>query len=333
MKLLTLKLLMIVSVGLLLAACTKPAEETKNKKIDNVSIAVSMTPLSTPFFVAKENGYFSEMGLNVLLVNTIGGHRCLVSVLDGKTDMGTSSDYPIMMKSFTRDDFVVLTTFVSSENDVKLITDTSQGILTPKDIKGKRIGTVTGASSHFFLDRFLLFNEMTLNDVEVMHVNPENMVDAILNAEVDAIAAWEPYGYQVKNKLGKKTKIFNSSNYYRETFNLVSKSAFANQNPEVVVKVIRALDKAIQYIENHPQKSQNIVVSYLNVDSGFIEWVWKDFDFALTLDQSFILTLEKESRWAVTNNIVKHNKFPNYLGYINFDAMSSVKPDAITIIY
>lgn len=306
----------------LLSACTDKQEEKPFK--GSTSIAVSETPLSAPIFIASKMGYFSKYGLDVRLERFNGGHKCLKAVLDGKTEYGTTSDYPIMINSFKRSDYEVLATFVSSDNDVKLMADRRKNITSPVDIKGKRIGVITGGSSHYFLDRFLLFNNMKLEDVVIQHISPENMPAALFSGEVDAIAVWEPFGYLAHEKLGKDMVIFQAKDYYRETFNLVGMKKTIKENKEVTIRIIKALQEAEDYIQSSPKEAQQVIVNELKLDKQFIEWIWNDFNFKISLEQSLLLTLENEARWAIENKIIEGQGIPDYLEYVNPEPIKDV---------
>lgn len=323
-------MVMIFSIGL--TACSDK-DNAPTKTLKSVKIAVSTTPLSAPFYVAKDQGYFKEQGLDVELIDTVGGHRCLQSILDKKVVMGTVSDYPIMLKSFQRQDYVVVTTFVTATNDVKLIANKSKGINSPSDLKGKTVGTVIGASSHFFLDQFLIFNGMSLADVNVIHLKADDMPAALKNGTVDALSVWEPYGFLSVNKLHENAIVFPSKNYYRETFNLVADRKYTTEHPETVVAVLSSLSKAENFINEQPKAAQNILIKNLQLDEKFIGWIWPDFKFDLSLDQAFIKTLETEAAWAVANNVTTKPNTQNFLDFIYFDALNTVDKTAVTIIH
>ena len=323
--------LFLISTVITLTACNNK-EDVTPKVLDTIKIAVSKTPLSAPLFIAKELGYFAEQGLDAELVMTIGGHRCLASILAGETDMGTVSDYPIMINSFKRQDYAVAATFVSSSNDVKLIANKNKGITTPADLKHKKIGTVAGASSHFFLDQFLLFNGLSLADVEVIPLKSNDMPKALQDGKVDALSVWEPYGFLTKQLLQDDAIIFPSKNYYRETFNLVIGQQYIADNPKVIVAVLRALDKAETFINQKPREAQKILIKHLQLNEKFIDWIWKDFNFQLSLDQSLIKTLEAEADWAITNKIIARTQKQNYVNFIYLDALDVVDKPAITVI-
>lgn len=59
---------------------------------------------------------------------------------------------------------------------------------------------------------------------------------------------------------------------------------------------------------------------------------WDDFTFELSLNQSFLVNIEDEARWAIRNKLTDKTGVPNYLDYIYIDALESVKPDAVTVI-
>jgi NitT/TauT family transport system substrate-binding protein len=50
------------------------------------------------------------------------------------------------------------------------------------------------------------------------------------------------------------------------------------------------------------------------------------------LDQTILITLEDEARWAIREGLIDKKEIPNYLDFIYMDLLENVKPEAITII-
>lgn len=319
---------LVVLFMLQLVGCSRSPEPAVK-----VSVAVSRTPLSAPFYIAEAKGYFANAGVAVEVVEAIGGHRCLDLVLDGSTDLGTVSDYPVMINSFQRDDYAVVATFVSSHNDVKLVGSRARGVRDPTDLRGKRVGTVTDASSHYFLDRFLLFHGMGLQDVEVIHMQPEEMTRALVAGSVDALSVWEPFGYLAYQTLKEDVIVFANEGYYRETFNLVARNSYATTNGPVIQKVLGALSRATALIRDDPAQAQQILRKRLGLDQAFIDWIWHDFNFGLTLDQSLLVTLETEARWAVEQGIARRQGRKNFLSFVSVDALRALDPTLVNITH
>ena len=124
--------------------------------------------------------------------------------------------------------------------------------------------------------------------------------------------------------------IFENNSIFEGGYNLFETKWMDIPNKKIK-KLLIALDQAVTFMHEQPSEAQSILVERLKLDNKFIDWVWGDFDFKLSLDQSLILTLENEGRWAMENNLVSGDKLPNYLNYIYFDVMNAVDADAVTI--
>ena len=61
----------------------------------------------------EAEGHFEKRGVNVEFVSCIGGHRCVRNMLAGETELSTATELPVVFNSFTRNDFAILTSFVS----------------------------------------------------------------------------------------------------------------------------------------------------------------------------------------------------------------------------
>jgi NitT/TauT family transport system substrate-binding protein len=50
------------------------------------------------------------------------------------------------------------------------------------------------------------------------------------------------------------------------------------------------------------------------------------------LDQTILVSLEDEARWAMKERLTDKKEIPNYLDFIFMDALEQAKPEAVTII-
>jgi ABC-type nitrate/sulfonate/bicarbonate transport system substrate-binding protein len=289
--------------------------------------AVSRTALSLPIYVAEDQGYFAAEGVSLRLTECIGGQRCVRRLLDGDVELATASDLPVMFNSFSRSDYAVIATFVTSSNDLKLIARRSAGISVAADLDGKRVGTVKGASAHYFLDAFLLFNNVDPKRIRVVDLAPESTAGALQRREVDALAIWEPNGWLAVQAIGADAIVLPSPRIYTESFNLVTTRRVLADREIELVKVLRALAKAQQFIALRPGEAQKILKHRLGLDDGFVNWAWKDLDYRLGLDQSLITTLEAEARWALREgHVTGGQRVPNYLRFIEPTPLRKAMP-------
>jgi len=294
-------------------------------------ISVSQTPLSLPFYVADSQGYFAAEGVKIRINEVIGGHRTMQQLLAGDADLATSSEAVVMFNSFQRNDFAIIASFVTSDDDVKIITRADTGIQQPEQLAGKLVGTVTGAASHYFLETLLLLKGVDPKSVHVRNLQPEAMAEALRKREVDAIAIWEPFPFKALQAV-PSARLLPKSTVYRLTFNLSVHKKHLGVRDAELVKILRALDRAEQFIAERPREAKAILLEHLKLDTAFIDWIWPRYHYRLSLDQSLLTTLEGEARWARREALVKGEKSPNYLNFIHADPLSKVRSTAVTII-
>lgn len=321
------------AVTVMLVAALSGAATTAHAANDlkPVRIALSLSPLSSPFIVALEKGYFSEFGLAPTVTKVVGGYRAANALFSGEVDIATTAETVVMFNSFKGLNFGIFSTFVRSDNDVKLMARKDAKIQTLADLAGHRVGTTKGSSAQFFLDYTLMMNQVPRAGMEFVHVAPEDAISALKKGDVDAIAAWEPIGRRTKIALGDAVVEVPHDRFYIETFNAIAMKAFAKNNGETLDNVLRALIKAEEFISNNGKEAQGIVSAYLKMDPKLLAAIWPDFVFTITLDQSLITSLEAEARWAIRESLVDAKDIPNYLNVLLPESLERVRPQSVTV--
>ena len=296
-----------------------------------VTIAVSNTPLSTPFYVAKAINAFDDTCVMVKYDKVEGGQAAFEKVINAEVDFGTSSDSVIAFQSLTQHAFVTHAMFVESDNDVKLITHSSDKVNSITALKGKRVGVTKGTSSEYLLSTLLAIEGLTINDVELRHYKPEQLIQGFRTDEVDAIVVWEPFAFQASQLPDNKVKVHDTKNLSTLSFNLISQTA-NNQLVQKAKCVIEGLHTAINFIASHPKESKKIVIDELNVDPAFIDWVWNDYIFKLGLNQSLILNIKSQVIWAIETQMRESKELPNSDSFIDSRALLQVEPGAVNLV-
>lgn len=297
-----------------------------------ITIAVSRSSLSLPLYVAEAQRYFAAEGLAVTLQECIGGPRCFQSLLQGQVPLATVAELSVMFASFDRSDHVILGTFATANNDLKLLTRRSSGLQTAAQLAGKRIGTVKGSGAHYFLDSALLLHGVDPKRIELVLLPPEQVGPALIEGRIDAAAIWEPFGQQTLRKLGADGLQLPTPRIYTLTFNLVASRSFALERSADLPKLLRALGRAQTFIEEKPTLAQSLLRARLQEDQAYIEATWKDFDYRLSLEQSLMSTLEGQARWAVREgHVPAGSRVPNFMRFVELGPLRAVAPTAVTL--
>ncbi|GGC73451.1 ABC transporter substrate-binding protein [Undibacterium terreum] len=297
-----------------------------------LTIAVSTTGMSTPFYVAEKLGMFAQEGLKVKLLDCPSGSRCIKQMFDGKAQLATVSDLPIMFNSFERKDLVVLSTFCTTNFDTKLIVRKSGNITSVKDLAGKRIAIPMGTSSQYAFDLIALAEGLDPRSMGLINMAPEDMPQAMLSHKIDAAAVFEPTAYKLVQELGGEGQRLNIESVHTLSFNLVTLKPSMNTRRDDMVRLMRALDNAALYIQGNQEKSKAILLEHLKLEPAFISWAWSDFRFNLVLSQSLLTSLESEARWAIRENLISNHQIPNFLDVLEPAILRKVRPGSVTLV-
>ena len=113
---------------------------------------------------------------------------------------------------------------------------------------------------------------------------------------------------------------------------IVSTDEWITKHPELVSRLLKSLAQAEEYAIRNPAGARTIVQKRLNLDASYMETVWSQDQFSLSLDQSLILAMEDETRWMMNNNMTDEKNIPDFLDYIDEGGLKAVKPEAVNII-
>jgi NitT/TauT family transport system substrate-binding protein len=320
-------LLAFVAISL---SCQKPEKSTSTK--EKVIIGVGSGGLSLPFIIAREKGFFGEEGLDATIRLYPSGKKALDAMFAGEVNGATLTETPLVLTSFMRDDFSVFASFAYSYDNSKVIGRKDRGVAKPADLKGKKIGFTAKTSSHFFIHLYLIEHQIDPADVKLIDFAPTDLLGALNDGKVDAIAAFEPYASEALKALPDKAVRLPGSKLYRETFNITAMRSYAKGHPEVLKKILKVVDKATMFIKQDRNESIAVMNKSLKLEGDSFVSVQDDLVFELSLDHSLFTIFEDQARWAIKNGLTDKAKVPNYLGYIYPDAMRAIKPEAVTII-
>ncbi|MBF0345024.1 MAG: NrtA/SsuA/CpmA family ABC transporter substrate-binding protein [Nitrospirae bacterium] len=326
---LTLLLLIVILLVAVLGLSKPPKKSSITGK--NISIGISKESLAALSIIAAENGYFKSGGLNTTIKYYDSGKIALDSIISDNLDVVTVSSTPIVFHSFHRQDFSIIASIGSSDNEQRIIARKDAGIIGPKDLRGKHIATTKTSSVHFFLHLFLAKHGLSEKDVNVTFMKPDELPNALLNGDIDAFSMREPFISKTAKLLGDNSVIFEEPKLYIKYFYVVVRNDFLQRDSEAVEIVLKALLKSEDFIRGNPHQALHIVSSKLATNEMEISQILQHSDLSVRLDQSMLIGLETQARWLIRDKLVNTDKVPNYIKYISSSSLRLVKPETVNI--
>jgi len=327
------KILFLTLTWIFLTTTSCTDQSTPTNQL-SMTLASEMSLLPATVWVAENQNYFNDEGLNLSIREFDSGRNALETMLSDKSiNMATVAQTPIVFNSFNSEDYVIVATMAHSIDDVKVLARKDHGIINAKDIKGKKVGATLRSTGHYFLEGFLANYNLNLTDIELHDVNAAKLKDKLISGELDAITSWEPHIYNTRKVLDKtKLTMLISPIPFRKDFFFTVKKSYAENNKEQVNRFLKALLRAESYIKNNPTESQKIISKRIGADPEIVKSIWDAFTFEITLEQSILVALEDEAQWAIDIGVTK-KPIPNYLEFINYSSLQTIKPEAVNIFH
>ncbi|MBL4907865.1 MAG: ABC transporter substrate-binding protein [Sneathiella sp.] len=297
-------------------------------------VRLSLIPFlgEAPAYIAVQNRYFKDEGLDVTVIYNSAGKIALQKLFEDKVDIVTVADTPIVYKAFNRDDFYILAGMTHTDQQSGAIARKDQGINTPAGIKGRRVAWFQGTGTDYLLDQYLLSNGLTLSDIETVDLKPKAMVKELISGNVDAIFSWQPHIMDAVNALGDKAYILPTKGLKVLDWVVVTRKEFAEKNPKKLEKYLSAIIKANQFILENPDEAMTIYAKATGADIKIVSAMWEQFSYGLFLNESMLINMEDQARWIVRNKFQEKKKVPNYLSIFHVKPLMKVKPEAVTLI-
>jgi NitT/TauT family transport system substrate-binding protein len=318
-----MKIMLLVSALFLTgpAGCSGEGERHSPKDHVNTVIAVTPWPASAGLYVAQEKGYFKDEGLDVAFHSYISGHLGLDAAISGKAHFATVGDTPIARAVIEGKPVAVVATLCEINRAVLIVARKDRGILSPEDLRGKRIGVVVGTTADFFLNIFLTTSYIPRTEVRIVGLETEEVVNALARGEVDAVSTWFPHTLAASDRLGDKGIVLEDPSIYKMTWNIMASKDFAGNHPDRVRKVLRAILRANRFIVERPEEARALTSKHLGEGSGRIEKEWDDYRFTAALDQSLLLNLEDQARWMIGEGAGESRRPPNFMKFIDMEGL------------
>ena len=320
----TLIILILLGSGIYLFV-TKPKN---TRPVENITIGV-VPQFSYLVLLAQEKGYFKENRLNVIVKNYQTGPPIIQDILDGKLDAGVTAEFVFVRNSFNGEDIKMLSS-ISNSHVLRFVARSDHDIKTPADLKGKKVGVTKGASTEFFLDRFLVFNGMTSKDIVIVNLTPKEIVNKMLDGTIDASMPFSNDVYTIENTLGNK--VISWDGQVQDSYTvLLAKGKFITDHKGAIEWFERSLLQAQDYSEANKNEAVAFFAKIANLNDQDALKFYSQFRPEVSLYQSLLLVLENQAQWMIDNKLTDKTVIPHYVDYFYIDALKKVKQEAVTI--
>lgn len=277
------KALTIASTALLLAACAagEPSASTDAGapgELEVVKVGVIPTVDFVPVYLAQQEGYFEEEGLQVEVQVNQNMAAITPSVLNGQLQFGTAASTPFI-SAIAKGMTITAIANSSSRTDVAdddpsaILAMPDRGIQSPKDLVGKTVAVnALGAVSHVTAAAAIDKDGADHTQATFVAMPFPEMVAALERGSIDAAVVYEPFYVQGLASGAQTIANLNAGILPPGTNTLMFTSQqFAAEHADTVERFQRAINKATLAAAANPDLVAGVLESELGLSPDLIE--------------------------------------------------------------
>ncbi len=218
-------------------------------------------------YVGEENGYFAEAGVEIEQLAGAGAGDAIFQLVGGNADIAMADPFSGFFAVVAGDD---LEGFYCpyTQNWLTMLVNTSAGIESPEDLRGKTIAVTSQAStSKWYASLLLAANGITEDDVTFAATGID-FGTALLAGEAQAASTWGSVNWGLLENGGIPEdqvgdyQIWQYDQVPGPNDVYFAKREWLDANDEAVGRFIEALEKAKLWIEQNPDEAAEIGSRY-----------------------------------------------------------------------
>ncbi|MGG5820162.1 ABC transporter substrate-binding protein [Falsiroseomonas sp. HW251] len=254
-----------------------------------MTIATGVDPSFSPYYVAREGGFFQRNGLDVT-VNTGPSGSAMIAFLVGNQINSAYGAEQAGVSAHLVDPNVVA--IAEGTALLRWISVVGRNVASMDELKGKRVGVARGTGSETFW--LSVVSKLNLNpaDYTIVNVEAPEMVAALERGNIDAFAVWEPWPTRAVRAISN-TKILLSNDQVQIVRNYVyMNKGWAEANQDATQRFLRSLIQAQEFIEANPAEAAAQVARFLRQDRAFVQELMTKVGFRMNLTADSVANIQ-----------------------------------------
>lgn len=252
-------------------------QEKTTKKLEKITLAeVAHTVFYAPLYVAIENGYFKEVGIDINLILTSGADKVTAAVLSNDAQIGFSgSEATIYVYNGKEKDYLKTFAQLTQKDGSFLVSREKIKNFKLSDLKGKTvIGGRAGGMPEMTFEYALKQNGIDpRNDLSIdTSIAFPAMGGAFISGQGDFVTLFEPTASEVeKNGFGYVVESIGKLGGTVPYTSFSARKSFIDNNKELIKSFDKAIQKGLNYTHKHSNREIASIVIKQFPDSKLSE--------------------------------------------------------------
>lgn len=219
-----------------------------------------------PQIIAVQQNYFRDQGLTVKPQILATGLQAAEALITGAADAAAMGDAPAVFAAASGRPLKIIAAYGASEHMHRIVAAENSGVRLPRDMIGKRVAIQFGTSTYGAFLRFCQKNGIEKADINLINLSPTDMPMAMQSNQIDVAVGSGPWPSNIEETVAGSyavTSLAGLGNEYPHV--MVVSHSLITRHPEAVTAILRALNQAIDMINQNPGQAAKIIAGVTGV--------------------------------------------------------------------
>ncbi|MGW3786637.1 ABC transporter substrate-binding protein [Micromonospora chokoriensis] len=233
-------------------------------EIDKVAYITAFGAVGRDAFawVAKEKGYFAEVGIEVDIKEGAGNQQNLTALKSGQVQFG-ALDFTGAVIQAGKGEFTDWRAIaaVHQQTLISVMTTKDTNITTPKDLQGRTIATGSGSVTELLFPAYARLAGLDPATVKIEGVQPTALNGLMASRRVDALGTFLLSRGALQTAARKDVVVLPYSDYLPDLFGnaIITTPSLISKDPDLVQRFTKAALKGLAYSIEHPDEAATIL--------------------------------------------------------------------------
>jgi sulfonate transport system substrate-binding protein len=289
-------------------------------------------------FVAEALDAWKKNGVDLGVVDFPTGRESMQALLAGSADFSASTDTPFIFAALQGLKPIILVNYSRYSRDMKIVVRRDSGIdpTKPASLKGKKIATRVGTSGQYMLAKYLQMAGLSIKDVTVIDMSPNDMSVATVRGDVDGFS-WTSQAAVIADKQAPgKVAVMTQDGlekYFQSHQLMLTSERVIREKPQLVAAAVKVLFEAEARMASDKDWPA-LIAPRVRTTPEAVQQATRDFEFKIGFDNRFIDDLVAQAEWAIAAGLSKKpdQDLRTLLRGLVYDGpVKAARPERVTI--
>lgn len=271
---------------------------------EKIGVTYVTSPLNVPSMVEKDGAWLEkELGLTVEYAAIESGADQTAALASGDIQILNAVGGTSVILAAANGADIKLMSMYSSSPAAFMMFSNDDSIDTPEELAGKTIAGPKGTNLHELLAAYLATADMTIDDVNFVHMDIPSALAALEGNSIDCALLAGAAAYNCM--AGGKHLVTNGEGLIAATILTATTQKFYDENPDIIDGFMKVQKDIVAYMAENHDEVIALTAGQLSLDTAAVETMFAMYDFSPEVTDEDIAALQATADFMYNNGMLE----------------------------